>query len=75
MRMNKFIIILAYYNRPKLVLHALESIKNLDYDNYEVHFIDDGSTERGEPVVRDFCSEIIDKFIIIFANNQNLYYE
>jgi glycosyltransferase involved in cell wall biosynthesis len=69
MKMNKFIIILAYYNRPKLVLHALESIKNLDYDNYEVHFIDDGSTEKGEPVVREFCPEIIDKFKFYYIDN------
>lgn len=67
--MNKFLIILAYYERPKLVLNALESIKRLDYNNYEVHFIDDGSIDKGEDVVREFCPEIIDKFKFYYIDN------
>jgi glycosyltransferase involved in cell wall biosynthesis len=69
MKTNKFLIVLAYYNRPKIVLNALESIMKLDYDNFEVCFIDDGSPNLGEPVVREFCDSIIDKFKFKFIDN------
>lgn len=69
MKQNKFLIILAYYERPKIVLNALESILEMDYDNYEVHFIDDGSTQRGEEVVREKCASIIDKFTFHYIDN------
>jgi glycosyltransferase involved in cell wall biosynthesis len=42
----KFIIILAYYNRPKIVRHALRSISNQIYRNFDVVMIDDGSSEE-----------------------------
>ena len=60
--MNKFLIILAYYERPKIVLNSLNSILDITYPEFEVHFIDDGSVNRGEPIVREVCSSIIDKF-------------
>lgn len=69
MKMNKFLIVIAYYNRPKIVLNALESIMKLDYDNFEVCFIDDGSPNLGEPVVREFCDSIIDKFKFKYIDN------
>lgn len=67
--MNKFLIIIAYYERPKIVLNALNSILNISYPEYEVHFIDDGSTNRGEPIVRDVCKSIIDKFTFHYIDN------
>lgn len=55
--MKKFLIILVYYQRPDLVRNALNSIKELDYDNWELAFIDDGSRDMGEPIVRDVFTE------------------
>jgi glycosyltransferase involved in cell wall biosynthesis len=69
MKMNKFLIILAYYERPKIVMNALKSILDISYPEFEVHFIDDGSTNRGEPVVREVCSSIIDKFKFDYIEN------
>lgn len=66
---HKFLIILAYYERPKIVLNALESILEMDYDNFEVHFIDDGSRQKGEPIVRERCASIIDKFTFHYIDN------
>ena len=37
------LIILAYYNRPKLAWNALRSIEEIKYDNWELVVIDDGS--------------------------------
>ena len=42
----KFSIILVYYKRPTIVLNALESIKNLSYDNWQLDFIDDSGDEE-----------------------------
>lgn len=39
----KFLILLTYYNRPELVKNALESIKRLKYENWELAIVDDGS--------------------------------
>jgi glycosyltransferase involved in cell wall biosynthesis len=69
MKMNKFLIILAYYDRPVIVQNALKSILDITYPEFEVHFIDDGSTNRGEPVVREMCSSIIDKFTFHYIDN------
>jgi glycosyltransferase involved in cell wall biosynthesis len=41
----KFLIILAYYKRPVMVFNALNSIKNLQYQNWHVDFIDDSGDD------------------------------
>jgi glycosyltransferase involved in cell wall biosynthesis len=41
----KFIILLAYYKRPQMVLNALQSIKELEYNNYDLIFIDDSGDD------------------------------
>ena len=69
MKMNKFLIILAYYERPKIVLNSLRSILNIDYPYFDVVFIDDGSKNKGEPIVREYCKDIIDKFKFYYIDN------
>lgn len=69
MKMNKFHIILAYYERPKIVLNALNSILDITYPNFRVTFIDDGSIIKGEPIAREVCSSIIDKFDFYYIYN------
>jgi glycosyltransferase involved in cell wall biosynthesis len=69
MKTNNFLIILAYYERPKIVINALKSILDISYPEFEVHFIDDGSTTKGEPIVREMCSSIIDKFTFHYIDN------
>lgn len=41
----KFLILVAYYNRPKLVINLIKSINSINYPNFDVCFIDDGSFE------------------------------
>lgn len=67
--MNKFLIILVYYERPEIVLNALNSISELNYENFEIRFIDDGSTKRGENIVKQVCSSILDKFTFYYIDN------
>lgn len=69
MKYNKFLISIVYYERPQVLLNALNSILNIDYPNFEVHLIDDGSMNRAEPIVRDVCKNIIDKFKFSYIEN------
>jgi len=49
-----FLIILAYYKRPKMVLNALESIKNLTYQNWSLEFIDDSGDNNFESTLLNY---------------------
>lgn len=42
----KFSIIIASYNSEKNILKAINSIKNQNYDNYEIIFVDGMSTDK-----------------------------
>jgi len=54
---QKIVILLLYYDRPKMVRNALKSIKDLNYKNWELVFIDDGSKEPGRPIVEEILAE------------------
>ena len=69
MKINKFLIAIVYYERPKVILNALKSILDIAYPEFEVHLIDDGSKNKAEPIVRDVCSSIIDKFKFDYIDN------
>jgi glycosyltransferase involved in cell wall biosynthesis len=45
MKNLKFELAIAYYKRPKIVLNALESIKNSTYSNWHLTFIDDSGDD------------------------------
>lgn len=53
----EILIILAYYNRSNMVRNALNSIKNSEYKNWHLAFIDDGSDVPGAPIVREILGE------------------
>ncbi len=66
---SKILILLFYYNRPNLVKIALNSIKNHNYDNWELSFIDDGSEHPGEPIVREILSDHLNKIKFYNTND------
>ena len=41
----KFLVLLPYYNRPRMVQQALISVELQTHDDYEIAFIDDASEE------------------------------
>lgn len=62
----KFLIILLYWDRPNMIRHvALQSIKEMDYDNWELVLIDDGSDTPGRPIVEDVLKDHLDKLKFI----------
>jgi hypothetical protein len=52
--MNKILILLLYYRRPKIVLNALNSLKNSSYTNWELCFIDDSGDEDFKSTLTNF---------------------
>jgi glycosyltransferase involved in cell wall biosynthesis len=66
---KKILILLFYYNRPTLVKTALQSIKNHNYSNWELAFIDDGSEEAGKPIVMDMFPDDLEKIRFYNTND------
>jgi len=64
---KKILILMTYFNRPKLVVNALNSIvKNNElHQNWELVFGDDNSKIPGEPIVREVLAEHLDKVTFI----------
>jgi len=65
---NKVSIIILNYNEPQLTVRCIKSIKNLDYKNFEVILVDNGSKEDIEKFVKH------SKQIKIIKNKLNLGY-
>jgi hypothetical protein len=66
---KKILILMAYYNRPNIVKNALESIKNQNYDNWELAFVDDGSDIPGKEIVEDILKDNIHKVKFFNTNS------
>ena len=68
--MNKFLILLFYYNRPRLVREALFSIRESGYKNWELAIVDDGSEiPVADILLETFNNEEIAK-TKIYSTNQ-----
>ena len=52
--MNKISVIIPLYNREAFILPCLQSVMNQTYRNLEALVIDDGSTDRGPEICREF---------------------
>lgn len=55
--MHSFEIILVYFERPNIVKNALNSLNDLEYDNFHLTIIDDGS--RKEFAIGPVAKEIL----------------
>ena len=65
--MIKFTVYIPTYNRPELVRHAITSILNQTYKEFEILLFDNGSTPSVEEAVKSFQ----DPRIRYFRNEQN----
>lgn len=50
----KFEIVLVYYKRPQIVLNALDSIKQLQYTNWHLTFIDDSGDDSFKDTLLEY---------------------
>lgn len=58
MNNKKISIIIPTHNRKEEVLSCLESIKKIDYPNYEVVVVDDCSTDSSQEAIKKKFSEV-----------------
>lgn len=65
----KIQILLMYYERPNIVKNALNSIKEMNYEDWELVFLDDGSVVAGEPIVRDILKNSLHKVRFFNTND------
>lgn len=52
-----FSIVIAVYNREKLISRAIQSVLNQDTDDWELIVIDDCSTDSTKNIIKPFLSE------------------
>lgn len=55
---SKIIILILNWNGKQDTLDCLESVQKIDYDNYQIVVIDNGSTDGSVSAIRDKFSEI-----------------
>ena len=55
--MIKFSIVIPLYNKSAYITKTLDSIKNQNYQNYEVIIVNDGSTDNSKEVVENFIEK------------------
>ena len=63
MKENKFIIIVPFYNVEKWIKTTIQSIKNQTYQNFEVYFSDDCSSDNSKNLIKPFIDN--NKFFLI----------
>ena len=56
-RHPKFSIIVAAHNEAKVIERTLQSLQHIQYSNFEVIVVDDGSTDHTSFVVRSFIKQ------------------
>ena len=65
----KISIISPIYNREKYILGFLRSIQNQNFDNIEIIFVDDFSSDNSAESIKNY--QIEDERIILIKHNKN----
>ena len=65
----KISIISPIYNRGKYILRFLRSIQNQYFDNIEIIFVDDFSSDNSVELIKNYQFE--DERIILIEHNKN----
>lgn len=68
---EKVLILLAAYNGERFISEQLDSIIAQDYSNWELVIQDDGSTDKTELIVREYCQK---DSRIKFCKNETSYH-
>jgi teichuronic acid biosynthesis glycosyltransferase TuaG len=62
-------VIIPVYNRPDIILDAVESVQNQTYKNWELIIVDDASTDTTWQVIQDLAKQ--DNRIRVFRHEKN----
>jgi glycosyltransferase involved in cell wall biosynthesis len=63
--LSKASVIIPCYNAEKYIGQAIESVLNQTYNNFELIIINDGSTDRSENIIKEYC--LLDQRIKYFS--------
>lgn len=70
--MRRFSAVIPVYNVEKYLRHYLDSILNLDYQDFEIVIVNDGSTDSSADICRQYQEKNPEKIVLINQNNQGL---
>lgn len=70
--MRRFSAVIPVYNVEKYLRHYLDSIFNLDYQDFEIVIVNDGSTDSSADICRQYQEKNPEKIVLINQNNQGL---
>lgn len=68
--MPKVSVIMGVYNGSKRVRHAIESILNQTFSDFELIICDDGSSDNSAEIIEELA--IMDSRIILLRNSENM---
>lgn len=64
-------VIICVYNRPRQVLTCLESLLRMDFDDFEIVVVDDGSTDATPAALESFRARQSQVSVVIVRNPSN----
>lgn len=65
-----FVFIISANNAEDYCIKTLSSILEQDYQNYQIYYIDDGSTDNTYAVAKEFIEQFYPNAPVIFAKNK-----
>lgn len=69
---TKISIIVPVFNMELYLEECIESILNQDLDNYEIILVNDGSSDKSQKIINEYCSRNSDKCFSITQENKGL---
>ena len=58
------LVLMCYYERPNMVTVGLQSLLAQTYPNWRLAFVDDGSAQPGEPILKRVMEPVMDKVTV-----------
>ncbi|HZK61333.1 MAG TPA: glycosyltransferase family 2 protein [Anaerovoracaceae bacterium] len=71
MNSKKVVIIILNWNGWKDTIECLESVLAIDYTNYEVLVVDNGSKDGSIQFIKDWASTVSEEYSVDFAGNRH----
>lgn len=69
--MPRFSFIIGVYNQAHTLPGLLDSLKRQTFRDFEVHFCDDGSTDEGPELIKEFQADETNEFQILYHRQEN----
>lgn len=65
-------VIMPNYNRERVIMAAINSVKSQSYQNFEIIVCDDGSTDNSVRILKERCKDLVSsRKLILIESTQN----